>query len=405
MSKYAKHWDTVGKVTIVTIISFVIISTVVISVVVISVVIIPIIPIIPIAKKPKPRILSGIQPTGSLHLGNYLGALSQWVPMQDNYDCNFCVVDLHAVTNTKDHKLQQSKEGLRESTMSSAALYIAAGIDPDKSNIFVQSHVSAHSELAWLLTCTCPMGWMDRMIQFKEKKASKGDNVGLGLYSYPVLMAADILLYGAEKVPVGEDQRQHLELTRDLARRFNDQFCTGSQYKKLCKSLSLPTYPVFREPEAMIVKEGARVMSLTDGTSKMSKSDPSEASRINVLDPPDVIAQKIKRCKTDNFEGIVGSEDRPEARNLITIFKAVQPGRDPSEVEAEVKDMNWGTFKPVLADAVIQHLSPIQSRYEQVRGEEGYLEGVLKRGGERANEQADQTLKRARAAMGFVPKF
>ena len=154
----------------------------------------------------QPRILSGIQPTGSLHLGNYLGALSQWVPMQDTYSCNFCVVDLHAVTNTKDHKLQQSSDGLREWTLSSAALYIAAGIDPEKSNIFVQSHVSAHSELSGLLTCTCPMGWMDRMIQFKEKKASKGDNVGLGLYSYPVLMAADILLYGAEKVPVGEDQ-------------------------------------------------------------------------------------------------------------------------------------------------------------------------------------------------------
>ena len=278
------------------------------------------------------------------------------------------------------------------------------------------------------------------MIQFKEKKASRGDSVGLGLYSYPVLMASDILLYGAEKVPVGEDQRQHLELTRDLARRFNDQYCTGGQYKKLCKKAGLPTYPVFREPEAMIVKEGARVMSLTDGTSKMSKSDPSEGSRINVLDSPDIIAQKIKRCKTDAMEGIVGTEDRPEARNLITIYKAVQvrrvearrdeatatlvrylitnkpslrslpslapqPNRDPAEIDDEVHSMNWGTFKPALTDAVVAHLAPIQKRYKEVREEEGYLEDVLKKGAENATEIADQTLTRARAAMGFVPPF
>uniref|UniRef100_A0A7S1BNT3 tryptophan--tRNA ligase n=1 Tax=Corethron hystrix TaxID=216773 RepID=A0A7S1BNT3_9STRA len=240
------------------------------------------------------RILSGVQPTGSIHLGNYLGAIKQWADLQDSLSVPlvrevadektggvteitevtenfFCVVDLHAIT-AQPHDPDQ----LLESTYKSAALYLAAGIDPAKSKVFVQSHVPAHSELAWLLNCATPMNWLERMIQYKEKARKQGDGVGVGLFAYPVLMAADILLYQADRVPVGEDQRQHLELTRDISRRFNDQYCKGNKFKKRAKAAGFPSRPVFTEPEAMIVKEGARVMSLTDGTSKMSKSDPSD---------------------------------------------------------------------------------------------------------------------------------
>lgn len=243
------------------------------------------------------RILSGVQPTGSLHLGNYLGAIRQWVEFQDNnlepYEEEgieyltenfFCVVDLHAITMPHDPK------ELQESTLASAALYLAAGIDPEKSKVFVQSHVPAHTELAWLLNCATPMNWLERMIQFKDKAKKQGtDSVGVGLFTYPILMAADILLYQADRVPVGEDQRQHLELARDIVRRFNGEYCKGGPFKKRCKAAGIPSRPTFTEPEAMIVKQGARIMSLADGKSKMSKSDPNDASRINVLDPPDVI--------------------------------------------------------------------------------------------------------------------
>ena len=216
------------------------------------------------------RVLSGVQPTGSLHLGNYLGAIRQWVAYQELYSNYFCVVDLHAITVPHDPKK------LKLDTLQSAALYIACGIDPIKSKIFVQSHVRAHAELCWLLNCITPMNWLEGMIQFKEKAKKQSDSVGVGLFDYPVLMAADILLYQADLVPVGEDQRQHLELTRDICRRFNDQFC-----KKI--------RPTFREPTALIVKEGARIMSLQDGTSKMSKSTENDNSRINLLDSPDLI--------------------------------------------------------------------------------------------------------------------
>ena len=243
----------------------------------------------------KKRVLSGVQPTGNLHLGNYLGAIDQWVKNQDIYDNYFCVVDLHAIT------MPQNPVELRENTMKSAATYIAAGIDPKKSRIFIQSHVRAHTELAWLLNCVTPMNWLERMIQYKEKASSQGDNVGVGLFDYPVLMAADILLYQADLVPVGEDQRQHLELTRDICRRFNDQFC-----KNMEKG-------VFKEPQALISKQNARVMSLTDGKSKMSKSNPDDKSRINLLDPPDEIVKKIKKCKTDQVVGLEwDNPERPE---------------------------------------------------------------------------------------------
>lgn len=279
------------------------------------------------------------------------------------------------------------------------------GIDPKKSSIFVQSHVSEHAELTWLLNCMTPIGWLERMIQFKEKARKQGESVGVGLFDYPVLMAADILLYQAEKIPVGEDQRQHLELARDIVRRFHDMFCKGNQFKKRCKAAGIPSRQPFVEPEAMIVKEGARIMSLTDGASKMSKSDANDASRINVLDPPKVIRDKIKRCKTDDVRGLEwDNKERPEATNLLNIYLAVQPDRTKDDIMEEVKDMSWGEFKPVLADAVVGHLEPIQKRYAEVREDEEYLNGVLKDGASAARTIASQTLKSAQVAMGFATK-
>ena len=283
------------------------------------------------------------------------------------------------------------------------------GIDPKLSKVFVQSHVSAHSELAWLLTCATPMNWLERMIQYKDKakKASTSESVGVGLFTYPVLMAADILLYQADRVPVGEDQRQHLELARDIVRRFNDLYCKGAAYKKRCKAAGIPSFPTFVEPEAMIVSSSdsgaARVMSLTDGTSKMSKSDPNDFSRINILDPPEVIRDKIKRCKTDTFVGLEwDNPQRPEATNLLTIYSAVQPTpRSKEDILREVQDMNWGQFKPLLTDAIVAHLEPMQQRYKEVREDETYLLGVLKDGADSANKIASKTLQSARVAMGF----
>lgn len=280
------------------------------------------------------------------------------------------------------------------------------GIDPTKSSIFIQSHVPAHSELAWLLNCATPMNWLERMIQYKDKAKKQGDSVGVGLFTYPILMAADIMLYQAEKVPVGEDQRQHLELARDITRRFNDQYCKGGPFKKRCKKAGIPSYPTFKEPEAMIVKEGARVMSLTDGKSKMSKSDPNDNSRINVLDPPDVIRSKIKKCKTDPEIGLEwDNPDRPEATNLLSIYLAVQPGRTKEDILEEVKDMSWGEFKPVLAEAIVNHLEPIQKRYAEVRADEEYLNNVLRDGANAAEEIALKTLKSAKVAMGFATRL
>jgi tryptophanyl-tRNA synthetase len=360
------------------------------------------------------RILSGVQPTGSLHLGNYLGAIRQWVEFQD-LECEpkiedgvrietenfFCVVDLHAITMPHDPK------ELEESTLSSAALYLAAGIDPKKSKVFIQSHVPAHSELSWLLNCATPMNWLERMIQFKDKARKAGtESVGVGLFTYPVLMAADILLYQADRVPVGEDQRQHLELARDIVRRWTDLYNKGGPFKKRCKKAGIPSFPTFTEPEAMIVKSGgARIMSLSDGTNKMSKSDANDNSRINVLDPPKVIRDKIKKCKTDAVNGLEwDNPERPEASNLLSIYQAVQPGRTKEDILEEVKDMSWGEFKPVLADAIIAHLEPIQNRYHEIRNDEEYLMGVLKEGSDSANAVANKTLKAARVAMGFVER-
>jgi tryptophanyl-tRNA synthetase len=328
------------------------------------------------------RVLSGVQPTGNLHLGNYLGAIRNWVEGQSQYENFFCVVDLHAIT------APHNPATLAADTYTIAALYLACGIDLDYSNIFVQSHVSAHSELTWLLNCITPLNWLEDMIQFKEKAVKQGENVNTGLLDYPVLMAADILLYQADKVPVGEDQKQHLELTRDIAARLNHQFGTEKQ-------------PILKLPEPLIRKEGARVMSLTDGTRKMSKSDPSDMSRINLLDSPDLIEKKIKRCKTDPIRGLTFDDsDRPECHNLLMLY-AILADKTKAEVAAECQDMGWGQFKPLLTETTIAALKPIQQKYQAVMDDRSYLESVLRQGREQAEAIANHTLAQVKTALGY----
>ncbi|NEO33097.1 MAG: tryptophan--tRNA ligase [Symploca sp. SIO3C6] len=330
----------------------------------------------------KQRILSGVQPTGNLHLGNYLGAIGNWVEAQSQYDNFFCVVDLHAITVPHDPST------LKENTYKTAALYLACGLDLEHCKIFVQSHICAHSELTWLLNCVTPLNWLERMIQFKEKAVKQGENVSVGLLDYPVLMAADILLYDADKVPVGEDQKQHIELTRDIAVRINDQFGGKGQ-------------SVLKIPEPLIRREGARVMSLNDGTRKMSKSDPSDLSRINLLDSPEEIKKKIKRCKTDPIKGLSFDEpERPECNNLLTLYMLLA-GKQKQEVAAQCQDMGWGQFKPLLTEATIEALKPIQQKYQQVMEDKGYLESVLREGRQQAEAVASATLSRVKTALGY----
>jgi tryptophanyl-tRNA synthetase len=329
------------------------------------------------------RVLSGVQTTGNLHLGNYLGAIRNWVEGQSQYDNYFFLADLHAITVPHDPTT------LAENTYQVAALYLACGLDLQHTTIFVQSHVPAHAEFAWLLSCITPLNWLEDMIQFKEKRVKQGQDVGTGLLTYPVLMASDILLYEPDKVPVGEDQKQHLELTRDLVDRFNHKFAT-------------PKEPVLKRPDALIRAEGARVMSLTDGTKKMSKSDPSELSRINLLDPPDVIQNKIKRCKTDPIRGLTFDDpERPECNNLLTLYMLLS-GKSKTEVAAECQDMGWGQFKPLLAETTIAALQPIQDKYNGIMNDRGYLESVLRDGREKASAVANQTLNKAKKAMGYT---
>ncbi|QNI47948.1 tryptophan--tRNA ligase [Synechococcus sp. A15-60] len=332
----------------------------------------------------RPRVLSGVQPTGALHLGNWLGAIRNWVDLQNDHDTFFCVVDLHAVTVPHD------PQRLAHDTLTTAALYLACGLDPEKSTVFVQSQVAAHSELCWLLNCITPLNWLERMIQFKEKALKQGDNVSVGLLDYPVLMAADILLYDADLVPVGEDQKQHLELARDIAQqRINARF--GSEET-----------PVLKVPKPMILKEGARVMSLTDGRSKMSKSDPNEGSRITLLDPPELITKKIKKAKTDPERGLeFGNPDRPETDNLLGLY-ALLSGKGREAAAQECADMGWGQFKPLLAEATVAALEPIQQRYKAFMDDRSQLEAVLRNGRERASAVAEANVQRVRRSMGFL---
>jgi len=328
------------------------------------------------------RIFSGVQPTGNLHLGNYLGAIRNWVRLQNEYDCIFCVVDLHAITMWQDPK------DLRANTREVAAAMIAAGVDPKRNIIFNQSQVSAHAELAWIFNCVARLGWLDRMTQFKEKAGKDKERASVGLYAYPNLMAADILAYKATHVPVGEDQKQHLELTRDIAQKFNHDF-------------KVDFFPVV---EPLIFGEATRVMSLKDGTSKMSKSDPSEASRITMIDDADTIARKIRKAKTDPEplpSEAAGLEKRPEAANLVGIFAAL----DDKPVDAVLQEFGgqgFGVFKPALADLAVARLGPIQNELRRLLSEPEQIDSVLGQGAEQAAAIARPVLKEIHEIVGFL---
>jgi tryptophanyl-tRNA synthetase len=328
------------------------------------------------------RIFSGIQPTGNLHLGNYLGAIRNWVALQHDYECIFCIVDLHALT------LPQDPAELRASTREVTAAYIAAGIDPERCTIFNQGMVSAHVELAWLLACLTPLGWLNRMTQFKEKAGKNREMAGLGLYAYPVLMAADILLYKATHVPVGEDQKQHLELARDVAGAFNRRY--------ECHFFPLP--------EPQIFGPATRVMSLRDGTKKMSKSDSSDYSRINMTDDADAIALKIRRAKTDPEPlpaTIFDLERRPEADNLIGIYAALS-GLSREAALTRFAEKNFSTLKEALSELAVEVLGRIGREMARLMADPGYIDGVLHRGAERASAIAYPVLREAQAISGLL---
>tara|TARA_B100000965_G_scaffold388592_1_gene393302 strand:+ start:557 stop:1570 length:1014 start_codon:yes stop_codon:yes gene_type:complete len=329
------------------------------------------------------RVLSGVQPTGEVHIGNWLGAIRNWVELQENHETFVCVVDLHAITTPHDPKC------LYQNSLSTAALYIACGMNPDKCSIFIQSQITAHSELCWILNCLTPLNWMERMIQFKEKSIKQGDNVSIGLLDYPILMAADILLYDADLVPVGEDQKQHLELARDIAsQRVNSKYGTKDN-------------PILKVPNPLILKDCSKVMSLTDGTKKMSKSDPNENSRITLLDTPEIINKKIKRARTDSELGLeFGNPSRPEADNLLTIYSIIS-GLGKEKAAKYCKDMGWGKFKPEFTEVMINTLRPIQKKYNELMNDRGELNRVLTKGKITAEEASQLTLNRVKKALGF----
>jgi len=328
------------------------------------------------------RVLSGVQPTGNLHIGNYLGAIRNWVHLQEKYETLFCIVDLHALTTLPDPEI------LRQNTREVAAAYIAAGINPETSAIFTQSSVLAHAELSWIFFCLTPLGWLNRMIQFKEKAGKHKEQANLGLYAYPVLQAADILVYKATHVPVGEDQKQHLELARDIAGAFNRQY--GVEY--------------FELPEPLIFKTAARVMSLRDGTSKMSKSDTSDYSRIHFLDDPDTIALKIRKAKTDP-DPLAGKaeamENRPEALNLLEIYAAFS-NLTLTQVCEKFEGASFSTLKQELTDQIIAVMDPIRLKMVEYLKDPHYLDSILKKGVEKAKTLALQHLKEVHDIVGFL---
>ncbi len=314
----------------------------------------------------KKRIFSGAQPTGSLHIGNYLGALKNWVALQDEYEAFYCIVNLHAIT------LPQDPKTLRQKTLDLARIYLAAGVDPQKSTIFIQSDVPEHAELTWVLSCQARMGELERMTQFKDKGKGNAERAGVGLFTYPILMAADILLYQTDLVPVGQDQKQHLELSRDLAERFNRDF--GE---------------TFRIPEPFIPKAGASIKSLQDPTKKMSKSDENLNGSIFLLDDADTITKKIKRAVTDSGTEITFEETRPAITNLLTIYQLLT-GKSPDECVAHFEGKGYGHFKTELAEATVEFLRPFQERVKQF--DDATLETILKAGAERARSIASSTL-------------
>jgi tryptophanyl-tRNA synthetase len=330
----------------------------------------------------KGRIFSGVQPTGNLHLGNYLGAIKNWIALQDDFECIYCVVDLHAITVPQDPSV------LRRSICEVAACLIASGINPEKSILFNQSRVPQHAELAWVFNCVARLGWLNRMTQFKEKAGKNRENATVGLYAYPTLMAADILAYKATHVPVGEDQKQHLELTRDIAAAFNSMF--DSEF--------------FPQPEPQIQATAARVMSLRDGNSKMSKSDISDATRINLTDSADDIAQKIKRAKTDPEvlpTEIAGLAGRPEAANLVGIFAGLS-GRTQADVLSEFGGQGFGVFKPALAELAVLQIAPISAEMNKLLEDDAQIDALLEKGAEQAQVIAGPILAEVKKLVGFA---
>ncbi len=329
------------------------------------------------------RVFSGIQPSGGMHLGNYLGAIAKFVDLQGKHDCLYCVVDLHAITVWQDPKK------LREQTFHIAAAMLAAGVDPKRAIVFNQSAVPAHAELAWIFNCVARLGWLDRMAQFKDKAGKDKERASIGLYTYPVLQAADILLYKATHVPVGEDQKQHLELSRDIAAKFNREFDAGE---------------FFPLPEPMIKGPGARIMSLRDGAVKMSKSDPSDQATIYLTDSADAIAKKVKRAKTDPEPlpmTLKGLEARPEAANLVGIYAALS-GRTDADVLTEFGGQGFGVFKPALADLVVEKMAPIGAELRRLEADPAHLAGVLASGAARASAIAEKTIAEVKKFVGFA---
>ena len=331
----------------------------------------------------KPVVLSGCQPSGQLTLGNYMGALKHWVSMQDDHDCLYMIVDLHAIT------VRQDPKQLAEACLDGLSLYLACGIDPQKSTLFLQSHVPEHAQLSWVLNCYAQMGELNRMTQFKDKSAKNENNINVGLYSYPVLQAADILLYQADKVPVGEDQKQHLELTRDIATRVNNLY--GD---------------VFRLPDPYIPEFGARIMSLQEPEKKMSKSDNNPNNFIGLLEDPKKLAKKIKRAVTDSDEQAniyFNPTEKPGVSNLLTLL-SLATGKSVKALEPEYTDKMYGHLKGDVADAVVALLEPIQNRYAEIRADRAYLDDVMRQGAEKASARAAETLAKVYKAVGFIPK-
>ncbi|ELR63929.1 Tryptophanyl-tRNA synthetase [Photobacterium marinum] len=335
----------------------------------------------------KPIVLSGVQPSGELSIGNYLGALRQWEQMQDDYDCQYCVVDLHAIT------VRQDPQALREATLDALAVCLAVGVDPKKSTLFVQSHVPEHAQLGWLLNCYTQMGELSRMTQFKDKSQRHANDVNVGLFDYPVLMAADILLYGAHQVPVGSDQKQHLELARDIAIRFNNIYGNDEE--------------IFQVPEPYIPQVGARVMSLQDATKKMSKSDANRKNVITLLEEPKSIIKKINKAQTDpeNPPRIAHDlENKAGISNLMGLYSAAT-GKSFEEIEAQYKGVEmYGPFKKDVGEAIVAMLEPVQAEYKRIREDRAYMDSVMKAGAEKASARAAVTLKKAYEAVGFVAR-